>query len=189
MSDDVKKPLSYKDIKKRKKPMIRRVPIAMDGEKADEFNDKVSALSDAEARLRDDPRDKALIREVDTLKAEVEEFREEIKDDVVDFVFRSVGRKRYEDLVQGCPPTKKQIADARKEGADGDLGWNPETFPPTLIAAALVEPEMTEEEVFEIWESDDWNQAELVTLFMAAMAVNAERRVVDLGKESGLIDS
>lgn len=187
-TDAKKTVLSYKDLKKRKKPMIRRVPIALDGEMADEFNDKVAELSEAEASLQQDPRDPLLRREVAKLKAEVDELREEMGANVAEFVFRSVGRRKYEELVENCPATKKQITDAQKEGVDVP-GWNPETFPPTLIAAALVEPEFTEEEVFEIWESDDWNQAELVTLFMAAMAVNAERKVVELGKESGLIDS
>jgi hypothetical protein len=180
--------LSYKELKKRKKPMIRRVPIALDGEKADEFNEKVAALSDAEDRLKQSPRERELLSEVATLRNEVSDLRDEMGDLVVEFVFRSVGRRKYEDLVDSCPPSKKQLAEAQKDGTDAP-GWNQESFPPTLIAAALVEPELSEEEVFEIWESDDWNQAELVTLFMAAMAVNAERKVVDLGKESGLIDS
>lgn len=189
MSDDVKKKiLTAKDVKKRKKPMIRRVPVAMDGEKADEFNAAVSAVQEAKERQAEEPRNSHIAAELFELEERVKELREEMEDDVVDFVFRSVGRRRYEELVEECPPSKKQIADAKREGVDAP-GWNPDTFPPTLIAAALIEPEYTYDEVFEIWESEDWNQAELVTLFMSAMAVNAERKVVDLGKESGLIDS
>lgn len=180
--------LSYKDIKKRKKPMIRRVPIAMDGEKADSFNEAVAGLHEAMDKSAEDPGNKTLSANMYELKEHVNELRSDIEDYIVDFVFRSVGRRRYEELVSECPASKKQIADSKRDGLD-EPGWNPDVFPPTLIAAALVEPEMTSEDVFEMWESEEWNQAELVTLFMAAMAVNAERKTVNLGKEFGLMDS
>jgi hypothetical protein len=42
---------------------------------------------------------------------------------------------------------------------------------------------MTEEEVNELW--DEWNSAELGSLFLAAMTVNTSRRVADLGNAFG----
>ena len=54
------------------------------------------------------------------------------------------------------------------------------------MAASIVEPEdMTAEDIYDIWDSEDWNQAELASLFLAAIQANAERKVLDLGKGFG----
>lgn len=177
-------PPSYKDIKKRKKPAISKVPIALDGEFADKFNAASRRLAEAEAELEAEPRNASLRKVVQEHEATVEELRSECEDQIVEFVFRSIGRRQFEDLVDACPPTKAQKAEARKAGEE-DLGWDPDTFPPTLIHAAIISPEMTEEEAFELWDDEDWNQAELMALFLAALSVNQQRKVVELGKESG----
>ena len=39
-------------------------------------------------------------------------------------------------------------------------------------------------EATELWESPDWNQAELTVLFSAAVEVNSRRVTLDLGKDS-----
>lgn len=188
MSDDVKKAPSYKDVKKRKKPAIVKVPIAMDGEFADDFNAAVQRLNAAKDQVADNPRDKSAQVEQAAAQEEVDALRPEVEDQVVEFIFRSIGRRRFEELVDACPPTKAQKTEATKKGEE-EPGWNVDTFPPTLIAAAVVSPEMTEEEAFEMWDDDDWNQAELVSLFLAALAVNQQRKIVELGKGSGLTDS
>jgi chromatin segregation and condensation protein Rec8/ScpA/Scc1 (kleisin family) len=186
---DVKKTVwSYKDIKKRKKPAIIKVPIAMDGEFADEFNAAIQELREAQDFATENPRDKAGAAAVVAAEERVAELRPAVDDQVVEFVFRSVGRSKFENLVDSCPPTKAQKTEASKKNEE-EPGWDHDTFPPTLIAAALVEPELSEEEAFDLWDSEEWNQAELVSLFLAALAVNQQRKVVDLGKEFGLTDS
>lgn len=188
MSDDVKKVASYKDVKKRKKPAIIKVPVAMDGEFADKFNAAVQALQEAEDALNDNPRDTIARKAVAEAKETVEELRPEVEEQIIEFVFRSIGRRKFEELVDQCPPTKAQKTEANKKGEE-EPGWNHDTFPPTLIAAAVVSPEMSEEDAFEMWDDDDWNQAELVSLFLASLAVNQQRKVVELGKGFGLTDS
>jgi hypothetical protein len=42
---------------------------------------------------------------------------------------------------------------------------------------------MTVEQVRELW--DEWNVAEILPCWQAALEVNTQRRVVDLGKASG----
>lgn len=174
--------LTYADIKKKKKPLFQRVPIALDGDKADEFNAARARVDELEAQLAE-LNDKATRSALVDAKNKLEELRSEMEDNVVVFVFRAIGRPAFEDLTAEHPPTKKQKDEAEKKGAE-EPAWNSETFPPALVAAALVEPKLTEEEVLEIWNSDNWNDAELMALFLAAFNVNQNRKVVDLGKDS-----
>lgn len=59
---------------------------------------------------------------------------EEMKAAEVEFVFRSVGRKRWADMLAKHPPTKAQAQ------ADRRTMFNPETFPIAAIAASCVAP-------------------------------------------------
>lgn len=102
-------------------------------------------------------------------------------EETVDIVLQSIGRKRYEALMQEHPPTKAQNAEAQKETGE-DAPYNLETFPVALVAACAIEPKMTDEQVQQIW--DDWNSAEVMELFFAALEVTTARRN-GLGKESG----
>jgi len=98
--------------------------------------------------------------------------------------FRGIGRARYDALQERHPPTAEQQLKTKQQlGTDDKLAWNPDTFPPALIAACLVEPKLTEEEVQRLWISDEWNQAELATLITTALEVNSTRRTVELGKD------
>ena len=179
---------SYADIKKRKKPVIKKVLIALDGEKADDFNEARSRLEDLEQQALDNPKDKDIQSDLIEAKDKFNELKETIDDDLIEFSFRSIGRRRYEEIFEECPPTTKQKQEAAKNGEE-EPQWNPETFPPAIIAASIVDPEMSEDDVYDMWESTDWNQAELTSLFLAALTANAERKVVDLGKGSGQINS
>ena len=98
-----------------------------------------------------------------------------------DIVLQSIGRKRYEALMQEHKPTRQQNAEAQKETGE-DAPYNVDTFPIALIAACSVEPVMTDEQVQQIW--DEWNSAEVMDLFFAALEVTTARRQ-GLGKESG----
>lgn len=171
-------------VRKNKKPTLKKVPISLDGEKAAEFNAAQRAFDAADAAVEDDPRNKVKLARLEEARLALEELRPEVEDGLVEFVFRSIGRQGYEDIVSACPPTKEQRAAAAKK--QEDVNWNETTFPPSLIAAALISPEATEEEVFELWDDPDWNQAELIALFVAALQANQETTVADLGKGSGL---
>jgi hypothetical protein len=96
--------------------------------------------------------------------------------------FRSVGRKVFDELVNACPPTEKQIAEA-KENKEPIPNWDAETFTPTLIQASCIEPELTDAAIKEIF--DEWNQGELMKLWTVALAVNTTERTGVLGKGFG----
>ena len=87
--------------------------------------------------------------------------------------FRSIGRVAYEALLDAHQPTDEQRAKGRAQKVK--VEWNPDTFPPALIAAAAVDPVFSLDEATELWESDDWNGEELLPLFFAAVAVNTSR--------------
>ena len=104
----------------------------------------------------------------------------------------SIGRKPYDALVDDYPPTEEQIAEWQKDnpkedGTPGDSlpDYDGDKFPPALIAACLVGElkGLTPDEVDE-WTSE-WNFAEFMQLFTAAIAVNAASRVQPWGKDYG----
>ena len=81
----------------------------------------------------------------------------------VALTFRALAGSRYDELVSKHPPRPED----KKQG----FFYNPDSFGPALIAATCIEPEMSEEDVLEIWESDDWNRGERMVLLMAAIEV------------------
>lgn len=52
--------------------------------------------------------------------------------------------------------------------------FNPETFSPALVAACLIDPEMSESEAREIWTSTEWSTGELNFLFETASTLCME---------------
>lgn len=101
----------------------------------------------------------------------------------VTFVFRSIGRVAYRDLLLAHPATGEQRRDfetAQKRAGVAPhlirkLPFNSDTYPPALIAACCVSPAMSEAEATELWESEDWGEGELSALFEAAQLVNAQK--------------
>jgi hypothetical protein len=100
----------------------------------------------------------------------------------VKFVLQAVGRERYEQLVLDNPATREQQRKARDLRQDVP-DFNEDTFPQALVAACLVEPELSEEDVHRLWKSDQFSVAEIRMIVQNAILVNQNWRVVDLGKE------
>jgi hypothetical protein len=80
--------------------------------------------------------------------------------DSVTLQLQAIGAQEYDRLVTKFPPTTEQ----RIEGSS----YNINAFAPALLAAVVVEPDMTVKEWEEIWNSPDWNRGEVVDLFGAA---------------------
>lgn len=146
----------------------------------------VSIIGDDEALERIKDLQNALEDEVDTqlvtkLKADLKAAEEALEASTLRITLQSIGRKRYEELVSEHPPTEAQNKES-EEATGQPAPYNTDTFPPALIAASAVDPEMTVEQATELW--DEWNTGELMELFFVAIEVNTQRRV-GLGKESG----
>ena len=185
----------------KKKPTRRTVWIIGDSEMAEEVEsleaDVRRLQSRAELRRRRTGADEQGEREarkqedaeIDAATALVEAKRSELRENSVKFVFQTIGRRKYDALIDAHPATEKQIKDAEAQGNKDPMPWNPDSYPDALIAACMVEPENghdgTDEDraaIIEWLQGEEWNTAEIMELFQAALAVNQTRKTVDLGK-------
>ena len=178
------KPSAMDHLRKKKKAVTRTVAIICDSAVADRYAAAVNRLTEADRALTARPKDQRVISEREEALEALEALEGEAEEASEDFTFRGIGRKVFEDLIDNHEATKEQRAKARKAGEE--VQWNAETFPQALVSASLVDPDLSEEDIHEIWDSEDWNQAELLELFSAALEVNTSRRTSNLGKGSGL---
>lgn len=116
--------------------------------------------------------------------------REEADEHVQVLVFKAIGGHELDYMNRRHRPTEDDITEAKAQGMSDDeikaMEHSPTTFPPVFIAASLAEPAMTEDEVRElIWESPAFNEAERMSVLMAATRANGSVARVDLGPTSG----
>lgn len=175
------RPVTYDHLRSRKKPITQSVRIALDNDLAEKYEDAKNKLETARNRVGVRPDNQQFQDDLEIALAEVDVLKSQVDDESVLFTFRSIGRRKFDDLVTAHQPTAEQQRKHRNDG-QGDLNWNVDTFPPALIFASLVSPIMEEQEVKDLWDSDDWSGAETTALFIAAMEVNSNRKIVDLGK-------
>jgi hypothetical protein len=83
------------------------------------------------------------------------------KSEEATLLFRSIGAKEWDSLVKKYPPNHDQRADGQP--------FNTDTFGPALLARVCVEPEISESDWKEIWDSPDWNRGEVATLYGEAV--------------------
>lgn len=84
--------------------------------------------------------------------------------DSVELTFGAVPGAVYDLLLAAAPPSPAD----RKQ----NVPYNLAKFAPTLIAASLVDPQITEEEAYELWDNDNWNRGERMILFSTAVEVS-----------------
>src|ERR1035437_5077976 len=177
------RPLTYDHLKSRKKPTVSRLPLCLDSDVADKLRtaevEEVLAREAANERPQDRQEQIKLSDAQDALQAA----REAAEQETVVFVFKSIGRPRWDALLDEHPATSKQRDELRKQGVTGDLNYNADTFPQALVAASLTDPALTEDEVNDMFNSEEWNSGELTGLFETALMVNQQRRVVNLRKD------
>lgn len=182
----MKQPMDH--LRSKKKPIRKTVWVAGDSEIADELSELEASLSRLEGSLAAMPansnRREAADLEAARIRDEVHALRGRNKESSIKFVFQAISRRRYDELIDEFPPTEEQIAKHKADGSTDALEFNPDTFPYALIAECTVEPEVDREELAEwLREGDEWNNAEVLTLFMAAMEVNQTRRLITMGKD------
>ncbi|HYH51624.1 MAG TPA: hypothetical protein VEG38_18940 [Acidimicrobiia bacterium] len=191
-----KRPVPTFDHLRKKQPLERIVRIALNDEVATAYHEASEAAGKAELALKaveaqaqrrngsagpDTERAVAAARaEFEEFKAAAEKAHKALAAETVEVRFRALGRKAYDELVRAHPP--KDVA-----GEDGKVKkstdpYEYETFAPALVAACCVEPEMTVEQVQTLFE--EWNAAEVMELWVAALSVNTQRRVVEFGNFS-----
>lgn len=175
------RPATFDHLKSAKKPLRRTITIFLD-------DDPVVALAQAQEAYHEAVQ-KAMPHGLD--EAEKTELLEAIttaqqavEATSVQMTFESIGRKKYDRLVQLYPPTEAQKKEFAQEYGEGkEPPYDADAFAVALIAASCITPRMTEDEVAEL--RDSWNTAEYVELFTTALEVNTQRRVADLGNVYG----
>jgi hypothetical protein len=178
----------------KKQPVVRFTDIFVDVGVAEAINRAKLELETAEGIARNKPGDLSAQVRRDEARAELERLLDQAVEDeqVVRFTFRAIGRKAFERLKEDHPATAEQQKEAREAGLAAGLEpeqarihWDADKFPPALVAAASLEPKISHDEAWELFHvSEDWNEAELVSLFLAALAAQQGRDVADLGKGS-----
>jgi hypothetical protein len=178
----------------KKQPVVRFTDIFVDVGVAEAINRAKLELETAEGIARNKPGDLSAQVRRDEARAELERLLDQAVEDeqVVRFTFRAIGRKPFERLKEDHPATPEQQKRAREEGLAAGLEpehtrlqWDADKFPPALVAAASLEPKITHDEAWELFHvSEDWNEAELASLFLAALAAQQARDSADLGKGS-----
>lgn len=165
---------------KKKEASRTKVLITMSSDIAEELEEAEAQLS--MLQLQEMSGLEAVSDKVTEARARVDQARAAAREDGVEFVFRSIGRKAYDKIVTDHPPTDSNRKEAEAQGGDPKaLQWNPYTFPQALVAAAIVHPKLSAEEIEEMWDSDDWSGRELEQLVFAAMAAQQKNRVVQMG--------
>lgn len=162
------KKATFDHLKSGKKPLERIVTIYLDDE-------PIQALREAETALAADAENADLLQAVEQAKEAVEE-------SAVTLLFRSIGRKKYDQLIRLYPATEEQSAE-HKEQFGSEAPYDADEFSVALIAASCADPVLSEAQVREL--RDDWNTSEYVELFTAALEVNTQRRVANLGNLYG----
>lgn len=104
-----------------------------------------------------------ILREKKRLEKEITVFLPvgEGKTEEVSFLFQSIGAQEWDNLVAKHPPTADQRADGQ--------AFNMHTFAPALLAKVCVDPEMSEADWKEIWNSPDWNRGEVIQFYATAV--------------------
>lgn len=159
---------SFADIKALKRPNEVSVEIILNPE-------LTRSLEELERRKVREERDDAKFNrspKAPGLQKQIDEILTQIEDSKVEFVFKDPGRKQFEALVDACPSSEADKAEARKNNQPIP-GWDAETFVPGLLALASHQPELTLEEATEIY--DLWGRGDVEVLFNAALQACLEQ--------------
>lgn len=171
---------SARELLDAKAPVEHTFAITLRSEYRDRLAEAEQALAKAEQRYRlnlvDDEGWPAMHAE---LEAAVEAAKAELEANSHEFRFRALGRRQLGDLVKKHKPTDEEVKEFQRllkinpaNGANGELPYNQVTLPPELIHLSCIDPAFSFDEAQELWDSDDWSDAELAMILNAAWAVN-----------------
>lgn len=183
------RPKTLDHLRSKKKPFVKRVSLVLDGDLADRLDSLQTERQEViEEKQRDEflggemkPETRRKLEDVDARIAEAEKALEKATET---FVFRGIGRTKYDRLLAEHPPTDSQ-REANKSKGLPEPDYNPDSFPPALCAASCISHEATEDEWKALLHDDEiMNSAEEMILFSSALAANNDARVLDVGKGS-----
>ena len=111
-------------------------------------------------RVRDEDDAENRVPLAPQIASKIRDLEDQIRDAEVEFRFRGVGRKTLTDLTAAHPATAEQ---QEQVGGDGlRMEWNPDTYPPALVAASCVQPAGVTVEraahAYETWSHGQWSK-------------------------------
>lgn len=162
--------LTYAEYKAKKKRRELIHPLVLDQSAVERYAVAKDRLD--KARIRG-----GAARLIAEYEAEVAEAEQAAREATILFRLRAMAREgdnSFAVLKAEHPPTKADHEKAQADSGDpkAKADWCVETFGPALVAACLVDPEMTPEQV--IAESREMNESEWGGLVNAAIAVNTQ---------------
>lgn len=150
----------------------------------DEFPRR-SGLAAAAARDRGEPEadaSRALQAEMD---AELDPLRDRVADSLAALdeqtlwlTFRSLGRRRWREMVAEHPPTATDQEDWEKQGQTGKPPYCLESLARALVQESAVSPVLSRADVDAIFDGDAWNDMEVSAVFTTALAAQTAARQV-----------
>lgn len=162
--------LTYAQYRERKKRRELVHPLVTDQAAVERYAWAKDALTKAKAR-------NTPAKTLAQLEADVEAAEQAVRDATILFRLRALAREgdnSFEVLKAEHPPQDADHAAAREQSDNpkAKAEWHTATFGPALVAACLVEPEMTVEQATA--EAAEMNEAEWGGLFNAAVLVNTQ---------------
>jgi hypothetical protein len=167
--------------------------VCMDADAAGRVEELEFQEENLSKRLAQEPH---LRDRYDSVVAELDEAREEAREHAVKFVAISIGSKPWQKLLDQYPPSREQKREVAKEAGNMHLSFNPDTFPRVAVKNCLrisqgkdangieILDELTDEEIADMYDGDEWNAGETSELFGACVLANQRvSRVGDLGNE------
>lgn len=158
-------PLTWADVQARKTRRTITHPVATD-------DDAVTAYLIAKADLNDARNRRVPAAELRGKQRAMDVAEQVVRDTTLLFRLRAMPADEYAALRAEHPPTPEDdaraVKDTGRDEAKAEFCFR--TFAPVLVAACLLEPTVTVEQAEQM--RHDWNEAEWVGLFNAAVLVN-----------------
>jgi hypothetical protein len=184
----------------KKNAITRSVLLANDTEVGEQYRLLQGKVGMLEIRLRASDDNPIIAKMLEEAQQELDDYEPTMRENSIKFLFKAIGRRNMEKLVNDHQPTEAQLAEVEeakaKAIAEGDkditedmsVQWNFETFPAALIARSMVAPlawsPETEDEILEWLDGEEWTTAEIGELFTAALSANNSSDVLKMGKGS-----
>lgn len=161
---------NIKEVLAKAKPREHTVRMCVAGDAAAEY-DRLEAQLSSTAQWQ--PQSMAEANPSSAIAERMVAVQEQMREAEVDFTFRALGKLAWSDLVAEHPSS-----------TEGEL-FDPETLAPALVAACAVDPEMTREDVDELFETLNMRQRQQLT--EAAWHVNGEATSVPFSLHASAI--
>jgi hypothetical protein len=166
--DDLLSRASWAQLKKLRRNTVKSVRLTLRGDLLDE----VEQLE--EVMRREAETDKWENREpvAPQIGRHIHELEEEARESETIFRFEGLGQGEFA-LLQAAHPATDEVRKRLGLADDQPLQWNPETFPPALMAASCIEPIELKNNVAEFAEIQrTWSSGQVQQLWDTCLTAN-----------------